>query len=193
MRVWGGFHTQSEIFEDAIEMLQEDWFLDEPIEERDEEATAKIISSELAKKSEAEAQWPAETDCDRLTRALEALTATGIVSLENAGYTLSDGWSDYQEVVQNEWSEGDLLSPVRGGCFYHQQDLERAITGGGLDLAFGSVTGEDPDSCKIAIEIVEQLRALGFKPEWNGTVGQRIHLPIEWQRRFGPAADPSPR
>ena len=38
--------------------------------------------------------WPAVTDCDRLEAAFAALNSRGLVSLENAGYTQSDGYSD---------------------------------------------------------------------------------------------------
>src|SRR5262249_28094424 len=43
------------------------------------------------------ASWPPVTDCDRLDRAFEAIRKRGLIALQNAGYTQSDGQSDVSE------------------------------------------------------------------------------------------------
>ena len=47
---------------------------------------------------------------------------------------MSDGLSDISEYLAENGRDGIL-----GYCFYHGQDLERAIAGGGLMLAFGDL------------------------------------------------------
>ncbi|WP_431732095.1 DUF6891 domain-containing protein, partial [Adonisia turfae] len=45
---------------------------------------------------EAEKQtWPEVTDCDRLDSAFAAINERGIIALQNAGYTQSDGYEDF--------------------------------------------------------------------------------------------------
>ncbi|MBI5175230.1 MAG: hypothetical protein SFV17_01310 [Candidatus Obscuribacter sp.] len=191
-KVWSGFYTQEQILEEAVEALTEGWYENE---EEDEESIdclsdeqiaklKKIIASRFDEKRKAEKNWPESTDCDRLQQAFAELTERGIVSLENAGYTLSDGWSEWDEVVTNEWHAKGLLNKVRGGCFYHGQDLERAVNGAGLNLAFSAISGEDSDGLPIGHEIMEVLKKHGFKPSWNGSITERIFMPIAWQKRL---------
>ncbi len=85
-----------------------------------------------------------------------------------------------------------MLDQVRGGCFYHGQDVERAVAGGELCIAFGATSGRDEDSLEVANDIIEVLSKHGFRPRWNGTIDERIFLPLNWQRRLTPAANTSP-
>ena len=57
------------------------------------------------------------------------------------GYTQSDGHSDVSEAYQ----ELENKSKILGYCFYHGQDLERAVLGEGLFLTFGTI---DPNADK---------------------------------------------
>ncbi len=50
-----------------------------------------------------------------------------------------------------------LPGTARGGYFYHEQDIERAVDGGGLDLCFGSISGMDEEGLAIAAEVVSVL------------------------------------
>lgn len=51
----------------------------------------RLVDEELRKKREEEGSWPGQTDCDRLDVAFDALLAQGIVALQGAGLTMSDG------------------------------------------------------------------------------------------------------
>lgn len=189
--VWSGFSTPDEALEIALEAAEEEGFSD-TLNQLSEGEWSRIIAAEFQRKGDAEGAWPVVTDCNRLTLAFEQLTASGIISLENAGLTISDGWSDYQEVVESEWEPAGKLASVRGGCFYQAQDLERAVNGDGLSLAFGSVSDTEADTINIAEEIIQTLKSHGFSPEWNGSIDERISLPIKWQRRYAPPADTAP-
>lgn len=128
----------------------------------------------------AEATWAEPTTNDRITEAFAALEDRGIVALEDAGYTMSDGWDDCNEVARD-------LPGVRGATFFHGQDVERGVRGEGLLLAFGAyVEGEEHEAASVAVgrEVVEVLEAHGVPTAWDGSVGSRIGIrPFEWRRR----------
>ena len=171
--VWSGFHSLS----DVLEMLED-------CDEDDEDETDKKMLEEYAKsefqaKREAEATWPPVTDCDRLDAAFDALNGMGVIALHNAGYTISDGISDVAEVL----AESDR-DKVKGYCFYHEQDVERVVSGHGLMLAYGDIA-DTPSGKRAVGELVKaELERRGFVVEWDGDAEKRIDLPrIVWQRR----------
>ena len=180
-RVWSGFHYAEEILESAQEAI-EDGMYSELEDSMDSELISNIVEHEIAVKLEDEKTWPAVTDCDRLSRAFDILNANGIVSLESAGYTISDGWDEYRDAVHALELKG-MSEPVRGGCFYHEQDLERAVAGNGLQLAYSAASGNFIETLGLAKEVVDTLEQQGLSPAWNGNVEHRIQLPIKWQRR----------
>src|SRR5687768_5404214 len=51
----------------------------------------ELIEAEAAKLRAEQASWPEVTDCDRLDTVFDSLTADGILALQNAGCTLSEG------------------------------------------------------------------------------------------------------
>jgi hypothetical protein len=136
----------------------------------------------LDERVQEEVRWSEPTTHDRLRRAFEALNARGILALENAGYTLSEGWEVARVAAEMSYE------PPRGATFFHGQDVERAVQGGGLMLAFGSFE-EDPrerEAADLAIarEVREALARQGLQTEWDGRVKTRIHLPpFEWRKR----------
>jgi hypothetical protein len=112
--------------------------------------------------------------------AFEALNREGIVALQAAGYTQSDAWDDVNELAARRRAKGEA---PRGGCFYHEQDLERAVRGEGLMLGFGSYGGE-ADAVPLGRRIVQVLQEHGVPAEWDEDPKQRILIaPFEWFRR----------
>lgn len=173
IQVWSGYYDAEEIFDRAFEALEEEWY-DATTDDIDDKALKTLIDKEFEQKRKDEQSWPAKTDCDRLTQAFDELTNLGILALENAGYTMDEGWSDFREAAE-------LEDDVRGGCFFHGQDLERAVSGEGLLLAFGATDGGN--DATIAREVVEVLKRHGFSPTWDGDPQKRIELPINWQKK----------
>jgi predicted DNA-binding WGR domain protein len=117
----------------------------------------------------------------RLRAAFAALNAMGMVAIENAGYTQSDGWADVNEAAR---SLADSGNPPRGGVFYHGQDVARGKRGEGLFLTFGSYAKRHADADSVAVGhiIVDVLKAHGFQPKWDGTISMRIHTgPFDWK------------
>jgi hypothetical protein len=154
--------------------------LDDILEKEDDaDALKKFIHVEFVKRDAEEASWPRETDCDRIDRAFANISAQGIVALQNAGYTMSDG---HEEV-------GNVLAPhprgtFRGYCFYHGQDLERAVETGQLFLAYADLRDTPEGKLAVGKIVHEAFRQEGFTCEWNEDVNKRILVTgIDWKRR----------
>ena len=139
------------------------------------------VAIEVDLKLSAETGWPATTDCDRLDRAFRDLHEQGICALGNAGYTMSDGYSEISEATANP-----PPGHYKSYCFYHGQDIERAIEGGGIMIAFGALNDDPVASVAVGKVVCERLRREGFEVEWNGSFETRISLPkFLWQKRTG--------
>ena len=168
--VWSGFDDLS----DVLEMLE-----DSDEDDADKQMLEEFAESEFQAKREAEAAWPPVTDCTRLDAAFDALNGMGVIALHYAGYTLSDGISDVSEVL----AESDR-EKVKGYCFYHEQDVERALNGHGLTLAYGDIAETAMGTRAIGELVKAELERQGFVVEWDGDEETRINLPgIVWQRR----------
>ena len=168
--VWSGFYSRNEV----VAMLQ-----DIAEDQREVDRLTPFITSEFLRKKQTETTWPLVTDCDRLDAAFADLRKEGIIALQNAGMDISDGQSD----VGEELAKTDR-SKVRGYCFYHGQDLERAVAGKGLLLAFGDRDNVRAGKIRVGHIIVDTMRSHGFSVEWNGDPDNRILLPkIDWKRR----------
>ncbi|TCB97282.1 hypothetical protein E0H26_13565 [Micromonospora zingiberis] len=138
----------------------------------------EIVPRELTAHLDAQAEWPARTDSDRLTDAFRALDITGIVAREDFACCQSCGSSE----IGDEVTKG---APARGYVFYHGQDAERAAQGGTLWLAYGSFD-EQIDAAQVGEEVVAALRGEGLEVDWTGDAAQRIHVRLHWaKRRYG--------
>lgn len=172
--VRGGFFDEEEI----VTQFAEERF--EP-GELDVAEVRAVVARERDELRREQKTWLRPTDCDRLTHAFEALRRAGIVALENAGYTQSDGLDDVVETFATE----PPGAPWIGYCFFHGQDLERAVAGGGLFLAFGpkDASKEESEGPAIGRRIVAELERQGLSAQWNGTFAERIHVtPFDWRK-----------
>ena len=158
-------------------------FCDEICESCDYTAddVSAIIDADIESIAVEKASWPDVTDCDRLDSAFTALNANGVISLQNAGYTQSDGYDDIQEWFNHHPSKDSITAY----CFYHRQDLERAVRGMGLYVAFGPIDPklEDAVGAKVGEVIREAFESQGLEVEWDGAFNTRMLLPsITWQK-----------
>jgi len=154
--------------------------IDDLLEEgADEPLLRAAVQAEFEKKRAAETAWPAETDCDRLDEVFAELNANGIIAIQNAGYTMSDGHSEVGDKLRRRDRNN-----VKGYCFYHGQDLERAVNGGGLMLAFGDLKNTANGKSAIGMIVKSTIEKHGFVVQWNGESEKRIEVPdIDWKRR----------
>ncbi|WP_224250167.1 DUF6891 domain-containing protein [Hyalangium gracile] len=191
--------TDAELFErlrDRVEALVlggygEEWKVLASIEEllryelrEDREALDQLLEyarRRFEQRREEEARWTEPTMNDRIDRAFEELNRQGIIALQNAGNTLSEGWTEVEAAAKLSYEL------VRGATFFHGQDVERGALGGGLMLAFDAFE-DDPglrDEARLAIarEIRDTLARHGVPTEWNGRPKARIQiLPFEWRK-----------
>lgn len=168
--IWSGFYSPESVQHLISDLLEND---------ADEEMLRAAVEPEFAKKAEAEEYWPAVTDCDRLIDAFMTIHALHIIALHNAGYTMSDGLSD----VGDEYERYSRIQI--GYCFYHFQDVERAIDGGGLSIAYGSFEEDPEETVAIGRQVADVLRDNRFKVEWDGDPKVRLTIPdFDWKRRY---------
>lgn len=168
--VWSGYYSPAEVYGRLGDILED---------EVDEDRMCAAVEEEFEKKRAAEASWPLETDCDRLDAAFAALDCEGILALQNAGYTMSDGHEDAAEALSTAPPDKYF-----GYCFFHGQDLERAVAGDGLCIAFDHVRGDVPEKADVGQKVKQALEHVGFRVEWNGSASSRLNIPgIDWKRR----------
>jgi hypothetical protein len=117
---------------------------------------------------------------DERTRIITC--AQGIIALHNAGFTKSDGYGEFLSFLERHPDPDE----VSGYCYYHSQDLDRALHGQGLNIGFGPRPDEDEQTqgTKVRVKVANELKEVGLDVSWDGTFDTRILIPhFEWQRR----------
>lgn len=186
-----GFDSAEEVRERVEEVAEEAIEDGEMEDDPDIGRVEQLVTEELALKAAYEKTFPEITDCRRLTAAFEALTAQGIIAIEKAGWDTSESWYRFHDIVA-AWREQGAVSTLRGGCFYHEQDLTRAINEGRLWIGFGHVEEGHELAAALGQEIVEELRRHGLTVQWNGNPETRPEVALKWQRRHAPPACTDP-
>lgn len=172
--VWSGFYYKKQI----LQIIGKEIF---SFSKSDLKYLEEMVDVELALKEETEQNWPHPTDCDKLKLVFDRLNHRGIIAIENAGNSFSDGITAVSETLELCQEAG--LEPT-GFCFYHWQDLENAISNQRLFLAFGALSEDETEAIQIGTQIVEELTAAGFQSTWNQTIEERIVIhTIEWKKR----------
>jgi len=139
----------------------------------------------LARKRAAEALWPQVTDVDRLDQAFASLHEQGICAVHWAGHDMDEGMEAVMDALREADEAGVAEDHYWGVCFFHSQDMDRALDGQGLLLAFDAI-GSDAtaDTVRVGRKVCEALEQKGLKTSWNGSANSRIELPaLRWQRR----------
>ncbi|OIV39817.1 DUF6891 domain-containing protein [Flavobacterium johnsoniae] len=176
-----GFLSIDEIKENIIEEIEDNEFEDEI----SEEWAFEKIDQEYQKLLLESKQWKTPTDTEKLINAFDQLCDENIIALHNAGYTTSDG--EYEVVeVERELQENEVVSD--GYCFYHEQDLARAIAieDPSLYIAFQKVDNSDDETTiNVGKKVAEVLRNNGFEINWNESSRTKIEIPgFRWQKIF---------
>lgn len=172
--IYSGFYNCDEILE-----IIEEQFIDEKISI---DKINTIISAKYDEKIDNEKKWRRPTDFDKLKDCFVKLNKNNIISIHNAGYTVDEGVNDAFEVFHHLKTRD--LSPI-GFCFYHFQDIERAIDSEVLAIAFGDFENSEEKSVEIGMILVNVLENNGFSVNWNGDVNSRIEIkPFKWEKFF---------
>ncbi len=173
-----GFLSISEIKENIIEEIEDNGFE----EEISKNWAFEKIEQEFKKIIEESKSWKSPTDSEKLIAAFDELCEQNIIALHNSGYTTSDG--EYEVVeVERTLHENQIISD--GYCFYHEQDLSRAITpeNSSLYIAFQKVNNSDDEvTLKVGKKVVKILTDKGLEIDWNEDVNSKILIPnFRWQ------------
>jgi hypothetical protein len=173
--VQSGFYEREETIESIY-----DGFYDEAI---DETWLRQRVDSEYSTRLQEQANWSAETGFDRLVKVFDQLNTSGIIALHNAGYTKQDGEGDAEDIYEELKKNGIV---AKGYCYYHAQDVGRAVDDGRLYIGFGDFDDDNNKALAIGKQIADALKAQGFRLNWNKTVETRIEIiNLPWQKRFG--------
>ena len=129
--------------------------------------------------------WKKPTDTDRLIKAFKEICKSNIIALHFAGYTRSDGEYEVVEVERELRKRGKKSD---GYCFYHEQDLARAIVpeNPSLMLAFQKIdNSDDKTTIEIGRKIVEVLKRNEFKINWDETATRKIEIvDFAWKKLY---------
>jgi hypothetical protein len=176
-----GFLPVSEIKEIIIEEIEDNGF-DQEISEK---WAIEHIDEEYNKARLESKNWETPTQTECLINAFDQLCENNIIALHNAGYTTSDG--EY-EVVDVERSLQENNRTSDGYCFYHEQDLMRAISleNPCLYIAYQKVNNSDKNvTLEVGKKVVEALKANGFNVDWNEDINSKILIPnFKWQHIY---------
>ncbi|MCA9604738.1 MAG: hypothetical protein KC619_04055 [Myxococcales bacterium] len=120
--------------------------------------------------------WPEVTDVDRVAAAFDALYGDGIAAYMNMGEDLDDAVDQCAAVAARDRN--------RGYCFFHHQDMLRAIEHGVLMIGFGpaDASKEATDGVEIGRRVADELKARGLTVSWDGSFEHRVE-PFTWQYR----------
>ncbi len=174
--VAGGFRDAGGIATSAVEVAAEG-----EVRAADMEPLAEqFLREALAEHYRAQTAWPDRTDCDRLDDAFTELEARGIVCRQDFSCCSNCGETEIGAEMKGAEEVGVA---VRGYVFYHMQDTDRAVLGGGLYLKYGAVEPGDEAGVGIGREIDAALTAHGLRTEWNGRLSDCVRVLLDWKRR----------
>ncbi|MCZ0973949.1 hypothetical protein O1L55_27045 [Streptomyces albulus] len=140
------------------------------------EQARRIVAQLWQERLAEQAQWPAQTDPDRVARAFGALASQGLTALMNFTCCGSCALSE----VAGERAEGD-----RGFVFFHYQDTAAAADGHGLSIRYGAYPDSGADSAAIGRAVTAALAAVGLPVAWDGDPTKVIEVtPLRWHKRL---------
>jgi len=141
----------------------------------------EILREELESLRREQESWPEVTDCDRLDAAFRALRRRGILARHYYGADEQDGLDELRLFEMSELrSRG---RERRGYVFYSMLDMEGAIAGIGLYLAFGAAVRGARAAQRVGAEVAGALRRQGLEVSWDGRWDRRIRVDMVWRRR----------
>jgi len=136
-------------------------------------AAEDLVASELAELRRESADWPAMTDYDRFTEALEELRTRGIVTLPY----VDDHWAATAELERRD----ELGERVAGVAWFTPPDVWHAVRHGMLELNLwhGDSANVAPGD-DLLDEVLEVLHRHGLAAHFDEG---RIEVAVRWQRR----------
>ncbi|WP_043682206.1 DUF6891 domain-containing protein [Streptomyces xylophagus] len=155
--------------------IAEEWLVDGDERPVSRAQAARVVDRLWLEQVAEQAGWEGVTDPDRLTRAFEALDASGITARENFACCRGCGLAEI----------GAEREGARGFVFFHQQVTEHAVEGYGLALHYGGFDGSAGTTTAVGHEVLAALRAAGLSADWDGNPDKAIDVkPLTWHKRL---------
>ncbi|GAQ07475.1 hypothetical protein ALT_4796 [Aspergillus lentulus] len=172
LRVLGGLYSQAEILQQLIDIYE--------LPEHGTTVVKELIQSLWNQQLEEEATWPDEpTLVEKLQTAFSRLEdEDGIIC--RIDFTCCQTCGNAE--IGGEANESHI-----GYCFFHQQDTETAVKGGGLSLRYGDFEEDSNNETVVNIgrKIVARLREEGLNVDWAEDPKKTIKLdPFQWRVRL---------
>ena len=170
-----GFSDRGDIIGQFTENAEDDYGRDdlEPLIE-------KLTDAALAEHHRKQAKWKGLTDNDRLDNAFEVLERAGIVARQN--FTCCSTCGRY-EIGDEITAAKKKRRPVSGYAFYHMQDTEGAVEGGGIYIKYDTLTNDEEKKKEVGRKIVTALEESDLDAVWNGDPNTAILVKLKWQKR----------
>lgn len=174
-----GYLTADEVEEGAV-----DSFVDDLGSQLDPAMLQRIAGVETDKAFaalfEAQRQWPALTDCDRLDRAFADLDRSGIVARQNFACCQNCGHAEIGAEIDAAERSG---TKAIGYAFFHCQSTDGAVAGGDLFVYYSDLEGDAAASVRIGRAVVGALERQGLAVHWDGSRNKAVQVTLKWQRR----------
>lgn len=176
--VTAGFDERDEIIEQYTEQAEDEY--DQDLEE----LVTRLTDAAIAAHHRRQARWKGETDCDRLDAAFEELERQGIVARQNFTCCSTCGHYEIGDEIRDAKKQRKKRSaPVSGYAFYHMQDTESAVEGGGIYIKYDTLKDDREKKIAVGQKIVEVLEAAGLRTEWDGDPNTGVFVRVKWRRR----------
>jgi hypothetical protein len=174
--VAAGFDDREDIVAEVTESAEDEFEVDdlEPLVER-------LTDEAVAAHHRRQARWKGPTDCERLDLAFEALERQGIVARQN--FTCCSNCGHYEIGDEIAAVRKKRRGPVVGYAFYHMQDTESAVEGGGIYIKYDTLKGDDEAKAAVGQKIVDVLNAAGLRTEWDGNPNTAVYVRLNWRKR----------
>jgi hypothetical protein len=173
LRVLTGLYSQAEILQQLIDIYE--------LPEHGTTVVQQLIQSLWNQQLEEEARWSDEpTDVEKLQTAFSRLEDEDRI-ICRMNFTCCQTCGNAE--IGGEANESHI-----GYCFFHRQDTEGAVEGGGLSLRYGDLEEDSKDESVVDIgrKITARLREEGLNVDWNEDPKKTIELdPFQWRVRLG--------
>lgn len=178
--IHSGFYSKEEIFSNGYQLF-ENMCIDNNIKLPSTLYMTERIESLISDNKTIEKD---KKNYIRLRNVFDKLNRERIIAIHFAGYTLDDGFEEVGVVCQFMKKNG---IPRQGYCFYHEQDVERALDESiqSLFLAFHSTNGDEQLAMEVGERIEELLTENGFDVEWDHSLDSRIKIKnFIWDKEY---------
>jgi hypothetical protein len=168
-----GFSSRANIVGRFTEDLDE-----EEYGEHDEAAVERYVEEAIRAHHVKQATWTTPTDCDKLDAAFRSLNRKGIIARQN--FSCCSTCGHYEMGLE---LKGPRRRRMTGYAFYHIQDTESAVEGGGVYIKFGATSSDRVGNEAVGLKVTDSLTAAGLMHEWNGDPDTAVFVPLKWKKR----------